>query len=79
MSAVRNEPTTYTDWADVPIVLNVRQVCELAHLSRATVYGVIRSGQLPSAKVGRRRIVTKAAVRELIEPTAALHEVLEGP
>jgi excisionase family DNA binding protein len=79
MSAVRNETATYADWADVPIVLSVREVCQLAHLSRATVYGQLRSGALPAKRVGRRVIITKAAVRALIEPEAAQREVLEGP
>ena len=41
-----------TDWAVVPLALNVAQVVEITGLARETVYGLIRSGELPSKKIG---------------------------
>jgi excisionase family DNA binding protein len=66
-TGTRPQPQPLTDWADVPLALNVAQVVEITGLARETVYGLIRSGELPSKKIGRRRLITKTAVRALVE------------
>lgn len=49
-----------------PVLLTVTEVCELLHLSRPTVYGLINSGQLRSFKVGRVRRVPTSAVDDYV-------------
>lgn len=49
-----------------PVLLTVSEVCELLHLSRPTVYGLINSGQLRSFKVGRVRRVPTSAVDDYV-------------
>jgi excisionase family DNA binding protein len=67
MSTNLREPASYTDWDAVPLALTVAQVCELAGLSRETVYKLLNSGRLRSTKIGARRVISKTAVRELLE------------
>jgi excisionase family DNA binding protein len=63
--------TTYTDWDSVPLLLTVRQTCQLLTVSRETFYRLIRSGELASRKIGRRRVVTKSALREFLDGGAS--------
>ncbi len=46
--------------------LTVAQVAELYGISRATAYEGVRTGDIPSIRVGRRILVPTAAVRRLL-------------
>jgi excisionase family DNA binding protein len=48
-------------------LLTVREVIDRTSLSRATVYALIRSGQLPSVKIGTARRVRQLGPRRDIE------------
>ena len=53
---------------DQPLLLRIREVCELTALGRSTVYGLLdRPGGLPTLRVGRARRVPASAVREWIK------------
>jgi excisionase family DNA binding protein len=56
-------------WADAPDVLTPREVGALLRLSRTSVYESLRSGLLEDAsfKWGRKYLISKAALRRLIE------------
>lgn len=41
------------------MTLAVREAAEELSVSRATVYGLIRSGELPSLKIGSRRLIPR--------------------
>jgi excisionase family DNA binding protein len=61
----------FTDWDDVPLACTVIEAGRVLHVSRETVYGLIRRGHLRSTKVAGRRIITKAALREYLHDGAA--------
>ena len=46
------------------------EVCRLLRLGRNAVYGGIRSGQIPSVKVGRRLLVPREALNSILANSA---------
>lgn len=55
--------------------LSISEVAESAGLSRQTVYNEINAGRLKTFKVGRRRLVSPAALREWV---GRLEQVASG-
>ena len=51
--------------------VDVAEAARLTGLSRATMYGLLMSGVVPSAKIGARRIVPVASLRAWLEQQAA--------
>jgi excisionase family DNA binding protein len=51
----------------VPRLLTVEAVQERLVAGRSTVFNLIASGELRSVKIGRRRVVSEAALAEYIE------------
>ncbi|WP_125772980.1 helix-turn-helix domain-containing protein [Antribacter gilvus] len=51
----------------VPVVYRVEEAAEALRISRATIYELIRSGNLRTVKLGGRRLVPVAAVSEYVE------------
>ena len=49
------------------LVFSVQEVSRLLGLSRASTYEAVRVGSIPSITVGRRILVPKAALRELLD------------
>jgi excisionase family DNA binding protein len=50
-----------------PLSVTVRQACAVTGLSRSMIYNLIGDGKLHSFKVGRRRLITYASLRGLLE------------
>lgn len=50
-----------------PVLYRVDEAAESLRLSRSVVYELIRSGQLRTVKVGRRRLVPVAALAEYVD------------
>jgi excisionase family DNA binding protein len=50
-----------------PGLLTVDEAAEYLRVSRWTVYNLIRSNQLRTIKIGRRRLVTLTALVECVE------------
>ncbi|GLY78472.1 helix-turn-helix domain-containing protein [Actinoallomurus iriomotensis] len=50
-----------------PAVLTVDEAAERLRVSRWTVYNLIRSNQLRTVKIGRRRLITAAAITECLD------------
>ena len=50
----------------VPRVLRVEEAAQLLGIGRSLAYELIRSGQLRSIKIGRRRLVPLDAIEEAI-------------
>jgi excisionase family DNA binding protein len=48
-------------------LLTVDEAAEQLRVSRWTVYNLIRSNQLRTVKIGRRRLVTPAALVECVD------------
>jgi excisionase family DNA binding protein len=55
-------------WEELPLVLTVAEVRTVLGVSREVVYRLIRTGELPSRRLGeRRRVVAKADLRAYVE------------
>lgn len=52
--------------APEPPVLRVEEAAELLRIGRSAAYDLIRTGQLRSFKLGRRRLVPREAIAEII-------------
>jgi excisionase family DNA binding protein len=52
---------------DAPTTLTLDEVREVTRIGRNTLYEWVRTGKLRSLKVGRRVLVPKSAVEELVE------------
>jgi excisionase family DNA binding protein len=52
-------------------ILDVHKVATLLTVSADTVYELLKSGQLPGRKVGRKWITTKGAVMRWVEGSSA--------
>jgi excisionase family DNA binding protein len=49
-----------------PVVYRVEEAAEALRVSRSVIYELIRSGQLRTVKVGRRRLVPVTALDECV-------------
>lgn len=47
-------------------VLSVEQAACFLGVHRVTVYGLLRTGRLSSVKIGRRRLITRSAINDLL-------------
>jgi excisionase family DNA binding protein len=55
-----------------PLTLTVEQAAELLGISRGLAYEAVRAGDIPSIRIGRRLLVPRARLLELLgEPGAA--------
>lgn len=50
-----------------PLVYSVEQARELLNISRGLMYEAIRSGQIPSLRIGRRILIPRSGLECLIE------------
>lgn len=58
---------TLSPLAELPDFLTVEETAALLRVGRGTAYQMIRRGEIPSAKMGRRFFVSKAALLRTIE------------
>lgn len=49
----------YTDFSQVPIILNVAQLAEVLHISKNTAYDLIHSSRIEAVEVGHQYRVSK--------------------
>ena len=64
--------TSPTPQATPPrLVLDVNETAQVLGSGRSTVYELIKSGDLASIKIGRRRLVTYASCEALVTRLAA--------
>ncbi len=47
--------------------VSIKEVCELTGLSRTFVARRLASGELPSRKIGRRRLISRAALAAFLD------------
>lgn len=55
---------------DRRLTLSIDEVAEILGISRGLVYGLVARGELPSIRFGRRILVPKKAVDELVNAYA---------
>ena len=61
--------------ADEPsLTLTVSQAARLLGISRALAYDLVRTGEIPSIRLGRRIVVPRRVVTEFIEAVCAVAE-----
>jgi excisionase family DNA binding protein len=53
-----------------PLTLSVTEAAQLLGISRAFAYELVARGELPSLRLGRRVVVPRRALEELIEGAA---------
>ena len=49
------------------LTLTPKEACRLLGLSRGLMYEAIRTGQIPSIRIGRRILIPRAALERLLE------------
>ena len=59
----------YTNYAQLPLILTVKEVAEVLGLGRNTVYELVRQGQIRSIRIGRQIKVPKSALVEFLKGT----------
>ena len=60
------------------LVYSVAEAGKLLNLSRGSTYEGIRTGQIPSVKIGRRILVPRAALDRLLEGTGTNNTFLKS-
>ncbi|MXO66586.1 helix-turn-helix domain-containing protein [Altericroceibacterium endophyticum] len=50
-----------------PLLLSITEAAKALSLGRTSLYELIRTGQLDTRKMGRRRLVTVASIKRLAE------------
>lgn len=56
-----------TDWADVPLVLSVKQAARLIGVGYRPVYDLARTADFPALKLGNRIIIPRDALRAWLD------------
>ena len=56
--------------AELPEVLSVDQVADYLGLARNSAYAAVARGEIRSVRIGRRLIVPRSAIEQLIAPPA---------
>ena len=59
----------YTNYAQLPLILTVKEVAEVLGLGRNTVYELVRQGRIRSIRIGRQIKVPKSALVEFLKGT----------
>jgi excisionase family DNA binding protein len=56
---------------DQPLTLTVEQAAKLLGIGRSTAYELVRTGDIPSLRLGRRIVVPTAGMAQLCDPHPA--------
>ena len=48
------------------ITVNIKTACDISHIGRSTLYKLLSSGAIKSAKIGKKRLVLVASLREFL-------------
>lgn len=51
---------------DEPVVLTVEEAAELLRISRGSAYEAVRTGEIPSIRIGRRIIISRQLLLDSI-------------
>lgn len=50
----------------IPLVLTVNQLADILGIGRNTAYSIVRSGQIPSVRVGRQIRISRGALMDFL-------------
>ena len=56
---------------DEPLVFSVEEASELLGISRGSGYEAVRTGEIPSVRIGRRLLIPRQALLDLLNPQEA--------
>jgi len=62
---IKNKPITEIQAKDF---LSIQDVCQLFNVSRTTVWRMMKDGKVQSAKIGKRKFITRDSINALFEP-----------
>lgn len=54
-----------------PLTVTVPEAARILGIGRASAYEAARIGQIPTIKIGRRRLVARSALERLLDPERA--------
>lgn len=57
----------FTNWDDVPLILDTQQVADLLNIHLNTVKRLIERGELKSSKVGRNHKIDKNDLKQYLD------------
>ena len=57
----------YTDWAQVPLILNLTDCCKLLGKTEPTVRKKLQSGEIRGVKSGNSWMIEKNVIREFLQ------------
>jgi excisionase family DNA binding protein len=57
--------------SDLPLVLTVEETAKVMRLSRGSTYEAVRTGAIPSVRIGRRVLIPRAALLALLGESPA--------
>lgn len=57
---------TYVEWSQVPLVLNVSEVCILLRVSDATIRNMLKKGRLKGCQNDGKWFITKDSVQQFL-------------
>jgi len=69
-----------TNYTEQPLTLTVEQAAKLLGIGRSTAYELVHTGDIPSLRLGRRIVVPKARLAEMLsdsdggEPPTESHD-----
>ena len=63
---------------DEPLVFTVEEAAELLRISRGSAYEAVRTGQIPSVRIGRRILISRQLLLEQITEKGTDDERLVG-
>ncbi|QZH74146.1 MAG: helix-turn-helix domain-containing protein [Erythrobacter sp.] len=49
------------------LLVSINETGRVLNLGRTSIYGLISEGKLETRKMGRRRLITAASIRRLVE------------
>lgn len=68
--ATRPDPTPPVEVGSDRLTISVDEAAALLGISRSAAYDCVKSGELPSLRMGRRVLIPLVALRELVERAA---------
>lgn len=61
------------------LTLTVSEAAQVSGISRTTAYECVRTGELRAVRLGRRLVVPKTAITDLLDPPAPTIEPTDHP
>jgi excisionase family DNA binding protein len=67
VQAVEQIVNQQTDWQALPLALTPEEAGQVLRIGRSATYRALRSGSLPSIRVGRKFVIPRDVLRKKLE------------